>query len=523
MITEQILLLDEATSALDNESELMVQETIDGLQRTSQLTTISIAHRLSTIRNSDIIFVMKSGCLVEQGTHEKLIGKPQGVYTFLVAAQQAAASEANKGGRPSLLRQESTASSSVASHGGPEAGEQSKLVDTRTEKEIERERIDAIAKAYKVPWRRIFALSKPECGFYIPALLGAAVFGSVMPSEGFLLARSMRSFYETDLDDMMDGVILASIGYVILAVSSLLGAFTQIGGFAFIGEHLTKRVRILCFTKFLEQDMAFFDDSKHSPGRLTAALATYALRMNAISGVQLGAYCQFAASLIAGLIIAFFGSWKLTLVMLAMLPLMAGAGGIQMAVSIGMDKNKSADSMAANQVASDTVQNIRTIRALVSEQWTRNLFQDLLQRSVPHQARTSSWAALWYGISQGILFFSVALGFWYGSKLVQDEGLTFDKMIQSLMGVFLSALAAGQALAFVGDINEAKAAAHDIFELLDSESSITPSSDVGRKFSVWGPHVTAAPAPVNITFKNVQFTYPHRPGAQVGHIFSLAR
>lgn len=38
------------------------------------------------------------------------------------------------------------------------------------------------------------------------------------------------------------------------------------------------------------QDMAFFDDPKHSPGRLTAALATYALKMNAISGVQLGAY-----------------------------------------------------------------------------------------------------------------------------------------------------------------------------------------------------------------------------------------
>ncbi|KAF4759482.1 (ABC) transporter [Perkinsus olseni] len=73
----QILLLDEATSALDNESELMVQETIDGLQRTSQLTTISIAHRLSTIRNSDIIFVMKSGCLVERGTHEELIGEAE--------------------------------------------------------------------------------------------------------------------------------------------------------------------------------------------------------------------------------------------------------------------------------------------------------------------------------------------------------------------------------------------------------------------------------------------------------------
>ncbi|KAF4719238.1 (ABC) transporter, partial [Perkinsus olseni] len=61
----QILLLDEATSALDNESEKMVQSTIDKLQKTSGLTTISIAHRLSTVRNSDIIFVMQGGILVE--------------------------------------------------------------------------------------------------------------------------------------------------------------------------------------------------------------------------------------------------------------------------------------------------------------------------------------------------------------------------------------------------------------------------------------------------------------------------
>ncbi|KAF4666751.1 (ABC) transporter [Perkinsus chesapeaki] len=509
----QILLLDEATSALDNESELMVQETIDSLQRSSQLTTISIAHRLSTIRNSDVIFVMQSGCLMEQGSHDELIANPKGVYSTLVAAQHAAATKGNnRSARPSLVRQDSNASSSAASQSN---GETAMVVDTRTEKEVERERIEKIAKSYKVPWRRLLALSKPEFGFYVPALLGAVIFGCVMPFEGFLLSRSMRAFYKTDPDEMMDGVTLASIGYVILGVACLASAFVQMGGFAYIGEHLTKRVRSLCFTKFLEQDMAFFDDPKHSPGRLTAALGTYALKMNAISGVQLGAYVQLTASLIAGLTIAFFGTWKLTLVMIAVLPLMAAAGGIQMAVLLGMDKNKSADSLAANQVASDAVQNIRTIRALVSEQWTRNLFQDLLKRAVPQQARTSSWAALWYGISQGILFFSVALGFWYGSKLVQDEGLTFDKMIQSLMGVFLAGLAAGQALAFVGDISEAKAAAHDVFELLDSESSINPSSESGRRYSVWGPQGTSAPAAVNIKFKDVEFSYPHRPGAKI--------
>jgi ABC-type multidrug transport system fused ATPase/permease subunit len=56
-----VLLLDEATSALDNESEKLVQETIDKLS--SSLMTISIAHRLSTIRNSDKIFVFSKSWL----------------------------------------------------------------------------------------------------------------------------------------------------------------------------------------------------------------------------------------------------------------------------------------------------------------------------------------------------------------------------------------------------------------------------------------------------------------------------
>jgi ABC-type multidrug transport system fused ATPase/permease subunit len=66
----EILILDEATSALDTESEVSIQQSIDGLKHNK--TIIIIAHRLSTVRNCDYIYVLNKGSIVEHGTFNSL-------------------------------------------------------------------------------------------------------------------------------------------------------------------------------------------------------------------------------------------------------------------------------------------------------------------------------------------------------------------------------------------------------------------------------------------------------------------
>ena len=73
----EILILDEATSSLDSVNESLVQEAIQ--KSSKNLTLITIAHRLSTIINSDIIFVLKNGSIIEKGTHIDLL-KQKGKY-----------------------------------------------------------------------------------------------------------------------------------------------------------------------------------------------------------------------------------------------------------------------------------------------------------------------------------------------------------------------------------------------------------------------------------------------------------
>ncbi|CAK4078009.1 unnamed protein product [Aphanomyces euteiches] len=83
----EVLLLDEATSALDNESERIVQASLDALLALKRRTTIIVAHRLSTICNADIIAVTADGKIVEQGTHDNLMEIPNGRYVNLVQRQ----------------------------------------------------------------------------------------------------------------------------------------------------------------------------------------------------------------------------------------------------------------------------------------------------------------------------------------------------------------------------------------------------------------------------------------------------
>ena len=85
LLKPKIIILDEATSALDYKNELEVQKALDNL-KSENITTFVISHRLNTIINSDMIYFMKEGKIVEEGTHKDLFFQ-NGLYKNLIKNQ----------------------------------------------------------------------------------------------------------------------------------------------------------------------------------------------------------------------------------------------------------------------------------------------------------------------------------------------------------------------------------------------------------------------------------------------------
>ncbi|UPU40192.1 hypothetical protein MX850_06065 [Erysipelothrix sp. Poltava] len=84
LVDVPIIILDEATSSVDVVTERHIQNVFTQIMKSH--TTFFVAHRLSTVTDSDMILVMKSGRLVEQGTHQELIER-KGFYHELYMSQ----------------------------------------------------------------------------------------------------------------------------------------------------------------------------------------------------------------------------------------------------------------------------------------------------------------------------------------------------------------------------------------------------------------------------------------------------
>nr|GLL45913.1 ABC transporter B family member 9-like [Ipomoea trifida] len=488
----KILLLDEATSALDAESERIVQDALDKVM--ANRTTVVVAHRLTTIRNADLIAVVQTGKLVEQGTHDELIKDPNGAYTQLVKMQQGSKKEEKRELETSMVDQSSvedqlTRSSSLMlsvlkrsmSHGSsrhsfthsyPIPG----LIDIN-ESEIadQQEDTEPDAKTLKqrknVSIGRLASLNKPEIPILFLGVLAACFHGIIFPIFGLLLSTVIKIFFEPPPQLKKDSKFWALM-YVLLGIATLLAVPIQNFFFGIAGGKLIQRIRSLTFRKVVYQEISWFDDPANSSGAVGARLSTDASTVRSLVGDALALIVQNIATVVAGVIIAFTANWILALVVLVVVPLLGLQGFMQMRLYAGF----SADA------------------------------KKKCEEPVKQGVKVGLISGGGLGLGSLVLYLTNSFCFYIGAVLIEHDLATFPEVFKVFFALAMTATGVSQASAMAPDLNKAKDSATSIFDILDRKPRIDSSSEQGT---------TLTTVRGDIELEHVAFKYPTRPDIQI--------
>eukprot|EP00927_Polykrikos_kofoidii_P002785 TRINITY_DN11111_c1_g4_i1.p1 TRINITY_DN11111_c1_g4~~TRINITY_DN11111_c1_g4_i1.p1 ORF type:complete len:1275 (-),score=225.78 TRINITY_DN11111_c1_g4_i1:64-3888(-) len=503
-----VLLLDEATSALDNKSEKLVQETLDNLKKHTPITSISIAHRLSTVRNCDVIYVMKQGVVVEFGRHSDLIAK-QGEYFSLVASQKSAETQ-REARLIDVDEYQNCNNPSVSDRKelNTDVGTQEAPEEEMDEEEKEKLRIRRLGKTYKVPMVRLLRFARPAWWHFIPGSVGALMFGAKEPLQGVILFELLAKFYIPDRDEMLEEVSKGCLWFIALAVGSQIGGILQFGCFGAITQELCMGLRTSLMKHMLRMEVGFHDDPANTPSKLVYALETYGFRSGTMMQ-SFGGYANVFGALVVGIALGLWKSWQMTLIAVCFVPAMAIAQYVAMKMMmIGQGSDDS--SKAVQQIISDAVNNMRTVRSLQAEGSVLTLVNRLTLASSSKGKLKALTGGLSAGLSQCMVFFIFGVAFKAAFWLMEEGVSNFVDVMTALNGILFGAMGIGQAAPLFANIGLAKAACHDLFKLFDrpslidglEPSGIVPAEDLSKSIG-------------RLEFENVFFDYPFRPDVRI--------
>ncbi|CAF1531342.1 unnamed protein product, partial [Adineta ricciae] len=496
----KILLLDEATSALDNESEAVVQDALD--HAAQGRTTIVIAHRLSTIRNANKIIVLNKGHVIEEGDHNSLMNI-HGIYFNLVQQQTLRQTEeeqlrfeeleatklilAEQFNSDDLDRRENRSSTitSVTPSVLVRLYSRNSSIDNNDDKHSKVKSNQTLA---------ILRANKPEWLLIVIGCIAAMINGVLDPLSVFIEAKIITIFQQCDQDTQYQEVIRCILSIIGLGIVGLI--FQSIQGimFAYSGGNLTQRLRSKAFSALLRQEIAYFDDTRHSTGVLCARLATEAGAVQGASGVRFGFILQNLVTMGTGIIIGFIFSWQLTLLICAFFPLIFFGTYAHIRLTARFENQNKVYLEETGKIIVETIQNVRTVTQLTKEDYFYDEYSQLLNVIYRSSLTRIQLFGVICSISSATLIFAIASLVSLGSTLVDENAITFESVY------------------IAPDYGQALKAAENIFNLIERKPLIDNKSCNGEEISDLNGQ---------IEFKDVYFVYKNRPESIIQKKFNL--
>ena len=484
LLRPKILILDEATSALDYKNELEVQKALDNL-KLKNITTFVISHRLCTILNSDMIYFMKEGKIVEEGQHKELFFK-NGLYTKLIKNQ-------------------------VDEFGNLKYNEESQ--ENTFQQDLDRRRTMLVYKTMtkskimikaenKFSIMKLFNIVKEKNILIKLGIISSILLGVTQTLSGYVFGFVINALSETEQDKMKKDTNLWGTLYMVDAVLIAIFMFIKLYSLDIISSFLTSNLRKLIFKKYLELHMSFFDKVENSPGALLTKLSMDTIQLNSVFQMIIGDLFHSLGSLVTGIALALYYDWRLTIVSFCFIPFIIGSNLlISLTKRSGRNSYKK-NNVEAGSILSESVLNTKTIFSFNFQKKCVKLYMEILNSETKHFVKDSVLFGLLMGFGIFCSFANHAGLFYFSKNFFVEGTLEYNEMNITIQILILMTSSISNGLRGIFDIKTAKNSFKSIFNLLNTENEIEHTQEANTN------KISPNQLEGKIEFKNVFFKYP---------------
>ncbi|KAK3823507.1 MAG: P-loop containing nucleoside triphosphate hydrolase protein [Benniella sp.] len=293
--------------------------------------------------------------------------------------------------------------------------------------------------------------------------------------------------------------------FAIVGCAMFVAAYGQQCFWTLSAEHQSKRIREMYFHAILRQDMGWHDTGKANESLTTRLSSDTQLIFDGLAD-KVGLTLSNLTTFIAGFIIGFIKGWKLSLVLLAAVPIIGAVAAFMSKVTVESASDGQGAYAKAGGIAEQAFSSIRTVVAFGGQKRETASYVKHLDSAYQAGAKKALVSGVGNGLFVFVLFCVYSLGFWYGANRVSAGEMTPGQVLNVFMGVVIGAFALGNVGPNLPAFANARGAAYKIFETIDRVPIIDTANPGGAKPANLQGHIVV---------KDVDFYYPSRPDVPI--------
>ena len=377
-------------------------------------------------------------------------------------------------------------------------------------KQAKKEKVTLTRDSYKKA-QRLFAYMKPYRGQYLLGWLFLVIstsIGLIFPILlGQLLGTGNGS--STTMSEAIKAIDLTNINTVAFALFALFGiqavtSYFRVVLFTNVTENTLRDLRNDVFSKLLHLPMDFFN--RNTVGELTSRLSSDVTQIQETLRTTIAEFFRQIIMVVGGIFILTFISWKLALIMLATVPVIA-----IIAVAFGrfirrLSKEAQDQTAAANKTAEEALTGIGNIKAFTNEVLSFQRFNTAVNEIRRLNVKSGLWRGLFVSFIVFAMFGAIVFIIWQGLLMTEGAHPTLAKgdLYSFLMVTLLMAASIGSLPDFYASIQKSIGATEKLMDLINevSEQELFTGTEQ--------PKISGA-----VRFENVRFSYPQRKDMEV--------